>query len=173
MLALDLIVERNVMRTLLESGLKKWDEEKTIAQYIFDELEQFSFESPVYISLFNEYKLMYDKGLEPTAKTFLYHKDENVRNLVISITVFPYELSQKWDEVLEGMNIVNRDNSQQDALMSVNYYKLKKIKKMFEENQQGMEHASFEDQLTQIKIHQHLKEAERAITTLLGTVIIK
>ncbi len=169
----DEIVERNVLRTILESGLKKWDEEKTIAQYIFDELEQFSFESPVYISLFNEYKLMYDKGLEPTAKTFLYHKDENVRNLVISITVFPYELSQKWDEVLEGMNIVNRDNSQQDALMSVNYYKLKKIKKMFEENQHGMENASFEDQLTQIKIHQQLKEAERAITKLLGTVIIK
>lgn len=169
----DEIVERNVMRTLLESGLKKWDEEKTIAQYIFDELEQFYFESPVYISLFNEYKIMYDKGLEPTAKTFLYHKDENLRNLVISITVFPYELSQKWDEVLEGMNIVNRDNSQQDALMSVNYYKLKKIKKMFEENQHGMENASFEDQLTQIKIHQQLKEAERAITKLLGTVIIK
>lgn len=169
----DEIVERNVMRTLLESGLKKWDEEKTIAQYIFEELEQFYFESPVYISLFNEYKIMYDKGLEPTAKTFLYHKDENLRNLVISITVFPYELSQKWDEVLEGMNIVNRDNSQQDALMSVNYYKLKKIKKMFEENQHGMENASFEDQLTQIKIHQQLKEAERAITKLLGTVIIK
>jgi DNA primase len=169
----DEIVERNVMRTLLESGLKKWDEEKTIAQYIFDELEQFAFESPVYISLFNEYKLMYDKGLEPTAKAFLYHKDENVRNLIIAITVSPYELSQKWDEVLEGMNIVNRDNSQQDALMSVNYYKLKKIKKMFEENQHGMEHASFEDQLTQIKIHQQLKEAERAITKLLGTVIIK
>jgi hypothetical protein len=44
---------------------------------------------------------------------------------------------------------------------------------MFEENQHGMEHASFEDQLTQIKIHQQLKEAERAITKLLGTVIIK
>jgi len=53
--------------------------------------------------------------------------------------MFPYELSQRWDEKLENMNILNRDTSHMDVLLSVSFFKLKKIKKMFEQNQQNME----------------------------------
>ena len=74
---------------------------------------------------------------------------------------------------MESMNIVNRDTSHQDVLMSVNYFKLRKIKKMFDENQRDMEHASFEEQMKLIEVHKHLKEIERELTKQLGTVIIK
>ncbi|MDB5211706.1 MAG: primase, partial [Sediminibacterium sp.] len=101
------------------------------------------------------------------------HDNETLRTLVINISVNPFELSQKWDEVMETMNIVNRDISQQDVLMSVNYFKLRKIKKMFDENQRDMEHANFDEQMKLIEVHQHLKEIERELTKQLGTVIIK
>ncbi len=165
--------ERNVLRVLLEYGLKNWDAERTVAQYIFDEMEQFHFDSQPLEHLFNEYRSWYEKGLEPTAKSFLYHEDEHIRNLVVSITMFPFELSQKWDEVLEGMNIVNRDVSQQDVLMSVSYFKLRKIKKMFEENQRDMEFAPIEQQMKLIAVHNQLKEIERELTKQLGTVILR
>jgi len=165
--------ERNVLRILLEYGLRNWDEEKTIAQYIFDELDQFRFDNLQLENLYNEYRTKYELGLQPDAKYFLYHPDENVRNLIVSITVMEHELSQKWDEVLEGMNIVNRDTSHQDTLVSVNYFKLRKIKKMFDENQRDMEHAPLEEQLRLIELHQQLKEIEREITKQLGTVIMK
>jgi DNA primase len=72
------------------------------------------------------------------------------------------------------MNINNRDVSRQDVLMSVNYFKLRKIKRMFEENQRDIEKASsFEDQMSLIKIHKVLKEEEQKITKQLGTVILK
>ena len=103
----------------------------------------------------------------------LYHANEKLRNLVIHITMSNSELSQNWDEVMEGMNILNRDLSQQDVLMSVNFYKLRKIKKMFEENQRDMEFAPLEEQMRLIELHQHLKEIERNITQQLGTVIMK
>ena len=169
----DEIYERNILRVLLDNGLKNWDETKTMAQYIFDELEQFRFDNSQLDALYNEYKHQYEQGLEPTAKSFLYHADEAIRNLVISITVFPYELSQKWDEKIEGLNITNRDTSQQDVLMSVNYFKLRKIKKMFDENQKDMEHATTEEQIKLIGIHLHLKNVEREITQQIGTVILK
>ncbi len=168
----DEVQEKNIIRVLLEKGLKKWNDEQTIAEYIFNELEAFQFDNKQIENLFNEYKSLYEQGAEPAVKSFLYHTDEAVRNLVIAITVFPFELSQKWDEVLEGMNIVNRDVTQIDAQLSVAYFKLKKIKKMLEQNQADMEHASFNEQLQLIKIHEELKQIEMQITKNLGSVIL-
>ena len=37
--------------------------------------------------------------MEPTVKTLLYHEDAQVRDLVVSITMFPFELSNRWDEI--------------------------------------------------------------------------
>jgi len=165
--------ERNLLRVLLEYGLKDRDEHKTMAQYIFEELEQFNFDNKQIEYLYNEYKRLYELGEEPTSKSFLYHEDESIRNLVTTLTVSRFELSQKWDEVLEGMNIVNRDVSEQDVFMSVNYFKLRKIKMMFEKNQQEIENAPYEEQRRLIEIHLQLKAIERELTQQLGTVIIR
>jgi DNA primase len=166
--------EKNVLRVLLEYGLRNWNDEKTTAQYVFEELEQFHFDNDALEQLYNLYRTQYEQGAEPTAKSFLYHKEEAIRKLVIGITMFPFELSQKWDEKLEGMNIANRDTSHEDVLQSVNYFKLRKIKTMFEENQRDLESAtSLEEQMKLIEIHKQLKEFERALTKQLGTVIIK
>jgi DNA primase len=165
--------ERNILRVLLEYGLRPWDEQRRMADYIFEELEQFHFDNPQLEQLYEEYRSWYERGLEPTTKTLLYHDDENIRQLVVNISVFPFELSQNWDTVMESMNIVNRDTSVQDVTMSVNFYKLRKIKKMFDQNQKDMEHAPIEEQMRLIEVHKHLKDIERELTKQLGTVIIK
>lgn len=165
--------ERNVLRVLLEYGLRQWDDTRTMADYIFEELEQFHFDNPGLDQLFEEYKSWYKQGLEPTTKSFLYHDNETIRNLVISISVSPYELSQKWDEVMETMNIVNRDTSYEDVQKSVSFYKLHKIKKMIEENQRDIEKAAYEDFKLLHEVHKHLKEIETQLTKQLGTVIIR
>ncbi len=165
--------ERNILRVLLEYGLKQWDENSTMADFIFEELEQFHFDNTELEQLFEEYRTQYRQGLEPTTKSMLYHENTTMRNLVISISVNPFELSQKWDEVMETMNIVNRDISHQDVQMSVNYYKLRKIKKMIEENQRDIEKAGYEDFKLLHEVHKHLKDVEKELTKQLGTVIIK
>ncbi|MGI8951587.1 MAG: DNA primase [Chitinophagaceae bacterium] len=170
----DELQERNMLRVLLEYGLNNWNEDTTVAAYIFEELEQFNFENLELEHVFEVYKTQYQQGFEPTVKTLLYHEDEKIRNLVVSITMFPYELSQRWDEVMENMNILNRDVSRQDVLLSLNYFKLKKIKKMFEQNQRDMEKAkTLNEQMRLIEIHKQLKEIEIQLTKNLGTVIIK
>ena len=169
----DDIYEKNLIRVLLDYGLLKFDDHKTMADFIFEELEQFDFDNEQYVELYHIYKSWYEKGLEPSSKTLLYHDDENIRNLIVNLTVSPHELSLKWDTILEGMNIVNRDTSMEDVTMSVNYFKLRKIKKMFDQNQQDMENAGFEEQMRLIELHKHLKEIEREITKKIGTVIIK
>lgn len=166
-------VEKNVVRVLYEYGLKPYDESRTIAAYIFEELENYPIENSTYEKLIDLYKDAYNKGLEPTTKTMLYHDDASIRELLINISMFPFELSNRWDEILPNMNIVNKDVSISDTEMSLNYFKLRKIKKMFEKNQRDMETASFEEQLKLIELHKQLKEFEIAITKQLGTVILR
>jgi DNA primase len=74
---------------------------------------------------------------------------------------------------MEGMKILTRDVSVSDTLTSLNYFKLRKIKKMYEQNQRDMENAGFEEQLKLIELHKQLKEFERQITLQMGTVILK
>ena len=166
--------EKNLVKVLLEYGLDIWEEGKTIAQYIFEETEQFQFDNPEIKGLFQLYKTQYQQGLQPTAKSLLYHEDLVIRNLITNLTVSPYELSQRWDEVLENMNILDRDTSHQDVLRSVNYFKLRKLKRMFRENQEEMEQSkNFKEQLCLMEVHKALKKIEMEITKELGTVIIK
>lgn len=170
----DEVQEKNLLRVLLEYGLKPWDEEATVAQHIFDELEQFQFENAELEQLFEVYRTQYYQGLEPSAKTMLYHEDAKIRKLVVDITMFPFELSLRWDEVVENKKILNRDTSHQDVFASITYFKLRKIKKMFEQNQQDMERSkSLDEQMRLIEVHKQLKEIEIQLTKELGTVILK
>lgn len=170
----DELHEKNLLRVLMEYGLRAWDESRSMAQYIFDELEQFQFDTPILEQLYETYRMQYLQGLEPTGKTLLYTDNADLRNMVVNITMNPYELSYRWDDKQENMNILNRDTSHKDVQLSVHYFKLRKIKKMFDQNQRDMEQAtSFEEQIKLIEIHKHLKQIEQELTKELGTVILK
>ena len=170
----DELHEKNVIRVLLEHGLKKWDVNTHIAAHIFEDLDAFAFDNPLLTRIYNTYKEKYYNNEQPSIKTFTHSEDKEMANLATNITMFPHELSSNWDNVVEGLNITTRDISLQDVNMSLNYFKLRKIKKMFDENQAELETAkTFEEQKTLIEVHKHLKEIEREITKQLGTVIFK
>ncbi len=165
--------ERDVLRVLMEFGLQHWDEQRTMAQYIFDELEGFYFENPTLEKLYNIYEAQYHQGLEPSAKTLLYHEDAEIRDLVVTITMFPFELSMRWNEKSDKKNIGVVD-SHDDVFKSIHYFKLRKLKHMFEQNQRDMEESkSFEEQMQLIKVHKELKTMQEALTKQFGTVIFK
>ena len=166
--------EKSVLRVLLEYGLNKWNEEQTVAEHIFKELDQFRFDNADMEHLYEVYKKQYEQGLNPSAKKLLYHEEESVRRLAVNVTLFPFELSQRWDEKLENIKVNDVDTSIQDVTMSLNYFKLHKIKKMFTQNQHDIEQSKSWNQTIQLmEVHKHLKGIEREITQQLGTVIMK
>jgi DNA primase len=70
--------------------------------------------------------------------------------------------------------IVNVDNSHNDVLKSVMYFKLRKIKKMYTQNQQELERSTtYDEQKKLMTINNYLREVETDITKHLGTVILK
>jgi len=135
---------------------------------------------------------------------FVYHPDTKVSSLAVSLLNFPYEESEHWKKEYsqatgyqkqlfeqsyeQFIRTVARDNDQQlmnylkaeedrtheQVESALNYLKLRKIKRMLNENHADLEKMhSKEEQEVLFRTHEHLKNMERAITEKLGTVILR
>ncbi len=174
----DEIHEQAMVRSLLEFGLKNWNEEQKVAEYIFAEIENNQLEELIdnkeLIRIMQTYKAWYDAGLEPTAKNFLYHDDLQMSSQVVSIMDFNYEVSPKWKEHFEGHIATRDDLFAEEVFSTLNYLKLRKIKRLMDINQRDLEKATAtEEQMMLVQTHQHLKQIEIELTRQLGTVIFR
>ena len=170
--------ERAIVRSLLEFGLKKWDEQLTVAEYIFEQMDDNDLismiENPVLIKIIESYRNLYGLGENPTKKNFLYFEDEAISRLVISLMDTQTEISARWKEHLEGDILTREDLFREEVISTLSYFKLRKIKKLIDENQRELENATDEaDQFLFLKTHVALKLEEQQITKQLGTVIFK
>ena len=170
--------ERAMVRSLLEFGLKTWDEQQRVADHVFAEIALNNLEELIdnknLIALVNTYKTWYEEGIEPTAKNFLYHEDDLVRNLAIAVMDYNYEISPNWKDVYEGKINTREDLYKEEVFSTVNYLKLRKIKRLIDDNQRDLEKAvSAEEQMILLQMHQHLKKMEIDLTRKLGTVIFR
>ena len=170
--------ERAMIRSLLEFGNKHWDEKQTVAEYLFmqvseNELDKMM-ENKALVNIYEIYKAWYNEGLEPNAKTFLYHDDRDINTLVINIMDVNTEISPNWKEHFEGHIPTREDLYKEEVISTLSYLKLRKIKKMIDENQREMEHAiTSDEQMLYLQTHQHLKQMEIELTRQVGTVIFK
>ena len=170
--------ERAMIRSLLEFGAKDWDEKQTVADYLFmqvteNELDKMM-ENKALVNIYEIYKTWYSEGLMPTAKTFLYHEDRDINTLVINIMDVNTDISPNWKEHFEGHLPTREDLFKEEVISTLSYLKLRKIKKMIDENQREMEHAvTSEEQMLYLQTHQHLKQMEIELTRQVGTVIFK
>ena len=175
MLQKDEVHERAIVRCLIEFGLKEWNESQKVAEFIFEEFfESHLIEDVSLVAIMAVYKTWYQQGLEPTPKNFLYYEDQQMSAAVVSLMDFPYEVSPFWTGHLEGKINTREDLYKEEILSTVNYLKLRKIKKMIEENQRDFENMkSPQEQLMVIQTHQHLKQMEMELLKNIGTVILK
>ncbi len=167
--------ERAIVRSLLEFGLKPWDSEKTVADYLLPEFEdEDMFDNKNLIRILQLYKVWYEQKLEPTARNFLYHEDQELGSLVVAIMDFPYEVSENWKRVYEG-KIPTRDELYTEEVGStLTYLKLRKIQRLMVMNQQDLEKSKNSDeQIMYMQTHLHLKQMEKELMGKSGTVIVK
>jgi DNA primase len=132
------------------------------------------FDNKSLVRILKLYKIWYDQGLEPTARNFLYHENQELGALVVSIMDFPYEVSENWKTFYEG-KISTRDELYHDEVGStLTYLKLRKIQRLMALNQKDLEKSvSAEEQLMYMQTHLHLKQMEKELMGKSGTVIVK
>jgi DNA primase len=135
---------------------------------------------------------------------FVYHPDTRVSSLAVSLLNFPYEESEHWkkeysqatgyqkqlfeqsydqfiktvargnDQQLMNYLKAEEDRTHEQVESALNYLKLRKIKRMLNENHTDLEKThSQEEQEVLFRTHEHLKNMEKAITEKLGTVILR
>ena len=174
----DELFEQAMIRSLLEFGMMDWESGEKVADHIFREIEENQLEelidNPELVKVLHTYKGWYDAGLEPSAKNFLYHDDLPMSALVVGIMDFNYELSHKWPEHFDGHIATREELYKEEVFSTLNYLKLRKLKRMMDENQRDLEKATIaEDQMVLVQTHQHLKQMEIELTRQLGTVIFR
>lgn len=167
--------ERALVRCLLDFGLLPWDDDSTTAQFILAESEEWDMiDNPELQMIIDQYKQWLNNGMEPTMKNFLFHEDQKISKAVVALADFSEEISPNWIKIYEAGLPTKEDLYRQEVTSVIIYLKLRKIKRMIEENQLDMERPHNEEELlTLIRTHQHLKQMEMDLTKELGTVILR
>ncbi|MEO7444186.1 MAG: DNA primase, partial [Ferruginibacter sp.] len=84
------------------------------------------------------------------------------------------DISPNWKLHYEGHIATREELFREEVKSSLSYLKLRKIKKLIEQNQADLEIAKGSDaQFIFLQTHQHLKKMEQEITKEMGTVIFK
>ena len=170
--------ERAMVKAVLEYGLKEWNEDLKVVDYVFREIEENQLEELIdnkeLLQVLQTYKRWYKEGIEPTEKNFLYYENQSESSLVAGLLDFKHELSLNWKPRFDIHVPYGEEQYLVDVYSSLNYLKLRKIKRLIDENQRDLEKATgSEYQLMLVKTHQRLKQMEIELTKQLGTVIIK
>ncbi len=169
----DFLHEKNLIRLLIEFGNETLEDGKLVSTWIAEELEPFPLDNQEMIQLVKVYFDWQVAGKMPNHKTLQYHEDAQVQQLVMGLFEPEHELSLRWNEKLGIKKVVAESSFQHEIEVSLLYYKLRKIKKMIRQNQEDMEKVHGEEQIQLLHIHKHLKDAERELTKIIGTVIFK
>jgi len=94
----DELQEREVAKMLLEHGLKKWNDSKLVAEYIFEEMiDEGLIDNKDIVALINVYKNVLRNDIVKADKNyFIYSQDPKISSLAVSLLNFPYEESEHW-----------------------------------------------------------------------------
>lgn len=200
----DDLQEREIARILLEYGTKKWNAHELIAEHVLSELpEEDLIDNQTVLKLIAEYKKELARHHTPDKSHFVYHPDQSISTLAVSLLHFPYEESIHWkrelsqstgyqkslfeqdyksflntikkenETVLMSYLKIGKDNTNEEVESAINYLKLRKIKRLLLQNQSDLEKADPSQQAHLFLTHQHLKRLEMELTKKLGTVVIR
>lgn len=200
----DDLQEREIARILLEYGTKKWKDHELIAEHVLSELpEDDLIDNAAVLKLIEEYKQQVANHQTPDKSYFIYHPDQGLSTLAVSLLHFPYEESIHWkrelsqstgyqkslfeqdyksflntlkkdnEAVLMSYLKIGKDNTHNEVESAINYLKLRKIKRLLHQNQSDLEKADPSQQATLFLTHQALKQMEMELTKKLGTVVLR
>jgi DNA primase len=94
----DELQERELARILLEHGSKHWDENKLVADFIFEDMvDESLIDNTDVLMLLNSFKkLLLENKVKPDKNYFVYHPDPRLSSFAVSLLNFPYEQSERW-----------------------------------------------------------------------------
>lgn len=95
----DDLQEKEVARVLLEYGFQPWVNGISVADYLFEEIDESLLENDNVKTLFQVYRAEVQKGNLPKGpQLFIHHADQTVSAFAVSLLHFPHEESSRWKQ---------------------------------------------------------------------------
>lgn len=199
----DDLQEKEIARVLLEHGNKQWNNEQLIAEYILSELpEEDLIDNKEVLQLIHTYRQFFSNKQPVDKNLFVYSEDTSISTLAVSLLYFPYEESQRWKQISQTLGYqpklfqqdhkdfyrtINPDNKEElngylkqqtdrtidEVTSTINYLKLRKVKRLLIQNQADFQTVDSTKQMELMLTHKHLKEMEIELSKKVGTVVIR
>jgi DNA primase len=94
----DDLQEKEIARILLEYGIRKWDQQKLVAEHVLEEMvDESLIDNTDVIRLIAAFKELLQSNPEQAGSSyFIHHTDSKLSAFAVSLLNFPYEESEHW-----------------------------------------------------------------------------
>jgi DNA primase len=176
--------ERDIIRILIASGGEIYDKEHnvTVAAYIISNIEEVieSFDNRLYHKIVQETVSMIQKNTPLSTQHFLSHSVKEIRELSASLLSNPYDYSDNWQNKLNRPLETQKSpelNFSMDSIQAIKRFKLRKIIKLCEQNQEIVRKSSdtgdVSTMMKHLKIQQKLLEMRNNLAKEMNTIVFK
>jgi DNA primase len=172
-----LLQEREMLRLLLNYGGQKLDfQELHFCQYILSEIEDVSFQTPIYQKMIQLYRDGISLGQVPSDELFLNHGDAEIRQEAIAMITQRHEVSTNWKDKFQIFVALESDDLADTAFKSILRLKRRLLQKMMEEAMAKIKEAeqlqlAVEKVSELLEVYLELKKLKLKIDKELGIVI--
>ena len=164
--------ESAIMRLLLRYGEKELSEHYTVASYLFEELEDITFTTPAYQTIYNACLTYWENHQKLDIAALLQEQRDEIKKVMVNIMAAPYSMSQVWAAKCGALVPKTLHLLAEAAERVVLKLKLKIIQRMMRKEQEsliGVTDPAIADE--KLASRQVLKEVEMTIAKKLGVVI--
>lgn len=175
--------EKDILRILIAGGAELFDKEEkvTVAAYILSNIEDVidDFDNANYQKLAKLAQEQVAAGNELSTQFFIQHPDPTIQQLAINLITSPYELSENWEKRFEITLQTQKSpelNFTLDSVQALKRFRLRKIVKMCQKNQEEIKSLSakgnVEKMMIHLKVQVKLTAIRNDLAKELGTVVL-
>lgn len=172
--------ERDIVRILVSAGDKWYDEEKkiTVGAFVLENIEEIlnSFDNKSYQHLVQEAKELLKSSGKVSPQHFINHQDKDISDLAIDLMYSPYEYSPGWGErnIFLKTQKMPEENYLRDSNHALKIFKLRKIEKLYNENQERMRELKDASQLDiLLKVQMKLMTMRNELAKELNIIVLR
>ncbi|MEE4177608.1 MAG: DNA primase [Bacteroides sp.] len=169
--------EKEVIRMLLQHGGKKIEFEVAdeagkpmdisirVVDFIIDDFsdDKLGFDNPACQTIFDIFARHRLEDTIPSEQAFFSHEEQSVRDLAIDLMSTPHTLSDNWKTRHRIFVKTEEENLKQSLLEVLYAFKLRRLEKMIEENQERLKICTDEEEANQLLENDRQLKAKRSL----------
>jgi DNA primase len=138
------LLERDIIRILIECGDKEYDKDHTVASFLYSELKGLAWSDKAAEWIYNEFVNGLHNSQLPTHHDLMMKEDKAIQKTIEDIVTEKYSLSPNWQDMHEIHTLEKDKNYKRDIENVLNRFKLFHIELLIKQNNEELKQAEKE-----------------------------